>query len=82
MNSVYRLLFDLVFRRMDPERAHEVAFRLIRVVGAGPGACASVVAASFAASDRGAVPRLRPPLPVAASASPPGSTRTRSASPA
>ena len=37
MSSVYRLLFDLVFRRMDPERAHEVAFRLIRVVGAGPG---------------------------------------------
>ncbi|WP_029287856.1 quinone-dependent dihydroorotate dehydrogenase [Cellulomonas sp. HZM] len=33
---MYRLLFDLVFRRMDPERAHEVAFRLIRGVGRTP----------------------------------------------
>ena len=33
---MYRLLFDLVFRRMDPERAHEVAFRLIRAVGRTP----------------------------------------------
>ncbi|MET0787760.1 MAG: quinone-dependent dihydroorotate dehydrogenase [Cellulomonas sp.] len=33
---MYRLLFDLVFRRMDPERAHEVAFRLIRVVAQVP----------------------------------------------
>ncbi len=33
---MYRLLFDLVFRRMDPERAHEVAFRLIRVVASVP----------------------------------------------
>ncbi|MBO3086936.1 quinone-dependent dihydroorotate dehydrogenase [Cellulomonas dongxiuzhuiae] len=34
---MYRLLFDLVFRRMDPERAHEVAFGLIGAVGRVPG---------------------------------------------
>ncbi|MCC2319955.1 quinone-dependent dihydroorotate dehydrogenase [Cellulomonas xiejunii] len=34
---MYRLLFDLVFRRMDPERAHEVAFALIGAVGRVPG---------------------------------------------
>ncbi|GIG40004.1 quinone-dependent dihydroorotate dehydrogenase [Cellulomonas phragmiteti] len=34
---MYRLLFDLVFRRMDPERAHEVAFTLIGAVGRVPG---------------------------------------------
>jgi dihydroorotate dehydrogenase len=28
---VYRLLFDLVLRRLDPERAHEIAFALIRL---------------------------------------------------
>ncbi|NKY41365.1 quinone-dependent dihydroorotate dehydrogenase [Cellulomonas septica] len=33
---MYRLLFDLVLRRLDPERAHELAFRLIRVVAAVP----------------------------------------------
>ncbi|MFI2751868.1 quinone-dependent dihydroorotate dehydrogenase [Cellulomonas sp. P22] len=33
---MYRLLFDLVFRRMAPERAHELAFRFIRVVAAVP----------------------------------------------
>lgn len=37
MSDVYRLLFDLVFRRMDPERAHEVAFTLIGAVGRVPG---------------------------------------------
>lgn len=36
MSAVYRLLFDLVFRRMDPERAHELAFRLIGAVGRVP----------------------------------------------
>lgn len=36
MTRVYRLLFDLVFRRMDPERAHEVAFALIGAVGRVP----------------------------------------------
>lgn len=54
MSSVYRLLFDLVFRRMDPERAHEVAFRLIRVVAQVPG-LRDVVRRVFASSDRGAV---------------------------
>jgi dihydroorotate dehydrogenase len=33
---VYRLLFDVVFRRMDPERAHEVAFGVIRGVARTP----------------------------------------------
>jgi dihydroorotate dehydrogenase len=33
---VYRLLFQLVFRRMDPERAHELVFTLIRLVGRLP----------------------------------------------
>ena len=37
MSGVYRLLFDLVFRRMDPERAHELAFALIGAVGRVPG---------------------------------------------
>lgn len=37
MSVVYRLLFDLVFRRMDPERAHEIAFALIGAVGRVPG---------------------------------------------
>jgi dihydroorotate dehydrogenase len=34
---VYRLLFNQVFRRMDPERAHEVAFHGIRWAAAVPG---------------------------------------------
>lgn len=33
---LYSLLFDTVFRRMDPERAHEVAFGLIRTAGSVP----------------------------------------------
>lgn len=33
---MYPLLFRLVFRRMDPEVAHHVAFRVIRVVAAVP----------------------------------------------
>jgi dihydroorotate dehydrogenase len=33
---VYRLLFNLVFLRMGPERAHELAFGLIRLVGRVP----------------------------------------------
>ncbi|WP_426592267.1 quinone-dependent dihydroorotate dehydrogenase [Cellulomonas sp. McL0617] len=33
---MYRLLFDLVLRRMDPERAHVVAFALIRGVARVP----------------------------------------------
>jgi dihydroorotate dehydrogenase len=54
VNSVYRLLFDLVFRRMDPERAHEVAFRLIRVVARVP-LLRDVVHRVLRASDAGAV---------------------------
>lgn len=33
---MYRLLFDLVLRRLDPERAHHLAFGLIRGVAATP----------------------------------------------
>ncbi|HEY8719945.1 quinone-dependent dihydroorotate dehydrogenase [Pengzhenrongella sp.] len=33
---MYPLLFDLVFRRMDPERAHERGFRAIRLAAAVP----------------------------------------------
>ncbi len=36
VDTVYRLLFDHVLRRMDPERAHRVAFRAIRAAGATP----------------------------------------------
>src|SRR5690606_42022913 len=35
--AVYRVLFDLVLRRLDPERAHELAFGLIASVGRVPG---------------------------------------------
>ncbi|MGN8245334.1 quinone-dependent dihydroorotate dehydrogenase [Cellulomonas soli] len=34
---MYRLLFDLVLRHLPPERAHELAFDLIRGVAAVPG---------------------------------------------
>lgn len=34
---MYRLLFDLVLRRLDPERAHHLAFALIRAVASVPG---------------------------------------------
>lgn len=34
---MYRLLFTQVFRRMDPEKAHELAFTGIRAAGAVPG---------------------------------------------
>ncbi|RYV50293.1 quinone-dependent dihydroorotate dehydrogenase [Pengzhenrongella frigida] len=33
---MYPLLFNLVFRRMDPERAHEIGFRAIRAAAAVP----------------------------------------------
>jgi dihydroorotate dehydrogenase len=36
LGGVYGLLFRLVFVRMDPERAHHVAFRLIRVASRVP----------------------------------------------
>ncbi|WP_298456923.1 quinone-dependent dihydroorotate dehydrogenase [uncultured Cellulomonas sp.] len=34
---MYRLLFDLVLRRLDPERAHERAFTAMRTAAAAPG---------------------------------------------
>ncbi|WP_377268223.1 quinone-dependent dihydroorotate dehydrogenase [Peterkaempfera sp. SMS 1(5)a] len=34
---MYRLLFDLLFRRLDPEKAHHLAFGWIRAVSAVPG---------------------------------------------
>ncbi|MFF4648710.1 quinone-dependent dihydroorotate dehydrogenase [Streptomyces sp. NPDC001380] len=34
---MYRLLFDLLFRRMDPEKAHHLAFGWIRTASAVPG---------------------------------------------
>jgi dihydroorotate dehydrogenase len=34
---LYRLFFDLVFRRLDPEKAHHLAFFWIRLVSAVPG---------------------------------------------
>lgn len=33
---IYRTLFSLVFKRMDPERAHEVVFRAIELYGKTP----------------------------------------------
>ncbi|WP_315097368.1 quinone-dependent dihydroorotate dehydrogenase [uncultured Cellulomonas sp.] len=51
---MYRLLFDLVFRRMDPERAHEVAFRLIRLVAQVP-LLRDVVRRVFRSSPEGSV---------------------------
>ena len=48
LDRVYRLLFNLVFLRMSPERAHELAFGLIRTVGRVPvlrGAIARLAAA-------------------------------------
>ncbi|MCC2317661.1 quinone-dependent dihydroorotate dehydrogenase [Cellulomonas chengniuliangii] len=54
---MYHLLFNLVFRRMDPERAHEVAFRLIRLVAAVP-VLGVVVARLSASPSTGAVRAL------------------------
>src|SRR5260370_27727441 len=34
---LYPTLFNLVFRRMDPEQAHHLGFRAIRTVGSLPG---------------------------------------------
>jgi dihydroorotate dehydrogenase len=36
LGHVYRLLFDVVLRRLDPERAHELAFGAIRAAAATP----------------------------------------------
>ncbi|WP_066589180.1 quinone-dependent dihydroorotate dehydrogenase [Cellulomonas timonensis] len=54
---MYRLLFNLVFRRMDPERAHELAFRFIRFVAAVP-VLGSAIARLSAAPPSGAVRTL------------------------
>jgi dihydroorotate dehydrogenase len=66
---VYRVLFDLVLRRLDPERAHRLAFGLIRAVAAVPG-LRQVVAAVFAVPPAAGVQlwgrRLPSPLGVAA----------------
>ncbi|WP_136519741.1 MULTISPECIES: quinone-dependent dihydroorotate dehydrogenase [Cellulomonas] len=51
---MYRLLFDLVLRRLDPEQAHRLAFGLIRAVAAVPGV-SHAVAAVLAPPSRGAV---------------------------
>lgn len=45
---MYRLLFRLVLRRMDPERAHELAFALISGVGRVPGLAPFLHRAFFA----------------------------------
>ena len=37
LGAVYRLLFNLVFRRIDPERAHTLVFATIRTVADVPG---------------------------------------------
>jgi len=46
---VYRLLFRLVLSRLDPERAHELAFRLIAAVGRAPGLAAFLHRGFFSA---------------------------------
>jgi len=51
---VYRVLFDLVLRRLDPERAHELAFGLIASVGRVPG-LAHVLTKVFSAPAAGRV---------------------------
>ncbi|MBU4214170.1 MAG: quinone-dependent dihydroorotate dehydrogenase [Actinobacteria bacterium] len=51
---MYRLLFDLVFRRLDPEQAHHIAFALIRTVARVPG-LRQLVAAVFAVPVSGQV---------------------------
>ena len=50
---MYRLLFDHVLRRLDPERAHELGFAAIRAAAAVPGI--STGAARLLAPPRGAV---------------------------
>ncbi|QMU76079.1 quinone-dependent dihydroorotate dehydrogenase [Streptacidiphilus sp. PB12-B1b] len=47
---MYRLLFNLVFRRMDPEKAHHLAFFWIRLASSVPG-LRSLVAAVLAPRD-------------------------------
>jgi dihydroorotate dehydrogenase len=47
---LYRLLFNLVFRRMDPEKAHHLAFFWIRLASSVPG-LRTLVAAVLAPKD-------------------------------
>ncbi|QMU68758.1 quinone-dependent dihydroorotate dehydrogenase [Streptacidiphilus sp. P02-A3a] len=47
---MYRMLFNLVFRRMDPEKAHHLAFFWIRLAAAVPG-LRTLVAAVLAPRD-------------------------------
>ncbi|MEU3147334.1 dihydroorotate dehydrogenase (quinone), partial [Streptomyces sp. NPDC006999] len=42
---MYKYFFHLVFQRMDPERAHHLAFRWIRLVARVPGLRTFVAAA-------------------------------------
>jgi dihydroorotate dehydrogenase len=42
LGAVYRVLFNLVFRRIDPERAHHLVFTTIRAVADVPGLSALV----------------------------------------
>ena len=53
----YRLLFDHVLARTDPERAHHVGFRAIRT--AGPALAAASALAARAGREQG-VRRCRP----------------------
>ncbi len=54
---MYRLLFSLVLRHIDPERAHELAFRAIRVAGRAPGV-ARLLSPVFTSDPRGGVDAL------------------------
>ncbi len=54
---MYRLLFSLVLRHVDPERAHELAFRAIRSAGRTPG-LARLLSRVFASDPRGGVDAL------------------------
>lgn len=51
---MYPLLFRLAFTRMDPERAHDLAFRAIRLASRVP-VLRPVLASALGAPDRGAV---------------------------
>lgn len=65
---MYRLFFDHVLRRVDPERAHKMAFGLMRLVAATPG-LRTVVGATFSVTGPGPVVwgrQLVSPLGVAA----------------
>jgi dihydroorotate dehydrogenase len=54
---VYRILFNLVLRHIDPERAHELAFHAIRLAGRTPGLC-QALSRLFRSDPRGGVDAL------------------------